>query len=365
MVMMNIILSTLFAFGVTITILPTLISFLVNRKIGDQIDGRRMHSIFIPTAGGLGVYVAFLITLFLFSFYYGGKDLLPLTILFSIIFLAGLLDDLFNLSVVIKLLAIIFVSIAVMITTDIRIASLNGLFGIGHLGEPLSYVLTILVIVFLTNAFNLIDGIDGLLSVISSFVLMVFGLWFLLIGEFSYALISLGLLGSIAGFLVYNWCPAKIFMGDTGSLTIGFIISILTIAFLNTNGNLPVDSMYKVNAPISLAIALLIFPIFDTFRVFILRILNKQSPFKADKRHIHHYLHNLNFGIKKIVIVLIIFNVFTFFTVMFSTRLSDSLLFIALVGFLIFCSFIMRWYKSNLMAESREQNFHKQNVKVN
>lgn len=362
MVMMNIILSTLFAFGVTITILPTLISFLINKKIGDRIDERRMHTAFIPTAGGLGVYVAFLITLFLFSFFFGEKDLLPIAILISIVFLAGLLDDLFNLTVVIKFLAMIFASIAVMTLTDVKISSLYGLFGIGELGGFLSYLLTILVIVFLTNAFNLIDGVDGLLSVIASFTLMVFGVWFLLIGEFSYALISLALLGSIAGFLVYNWFPAKIFMGDTGSLTIGFIIAFLSIAFLNTNGNLPIDSVYKINAPISLAISLLIFPIFDTFRVFILRILNKQSPFKADKRHVHHYLFSLNFGVRKIVIVLLSFNVLSFFAVIFSKGVSDSLLFIFLFGFLIFCSFAMRWYKNSRRLNLRKKVFYKQSA---
>lgn len=360
--MMNIILSTLFAFGVTIIILPTLISFLINRKIGDRIDDRRMHVAFVPTAGGLGVYFAFLTTICVFAFLFDSANLLPVAVLISIVFLAGLLDDLFNLKVIIKFAALIFASLAVMIITDIKIHSLFGLFGIGELGNFLSYLLTILVIVFLTNAFNLIDGVDGLLSVISCFALMVFGAWFLLIGEFSYALISLALLGSIAGFLVYNWYPAKIFMGDTGSLTIGFIISILTIVFLNTNGRLPVDSIYKIDAPISLAIALLIFPIFDTFRVFILRILNKTSPFKADKRHIHHYLFSLNFGIKKIVVVLVTFNAMTFFAVIIPSGVSDSLLFIILLGFLIFCSLFMHWYKNSHKLNFKKEVFHNQNV---
>lgn len=116
----------------------------------------------------------------------------------------------------------------------------------------------------------------------------------------------------------------------------------------------------KISVPISLAIALLIFPIFDTLRVFTLRILNKQSPFKADKRHIHHYLYSLNFGFKKIVIVLLSFNVLSFFAVILSKGVSDSLLFIFLFGFLIFCSFSMRWYKNSQIQQLKNKILQKQ-----
>jgi UDP-GlcNAc:undecaprenyl-phosphate/decaprenyl-phosphate GlcNAc-1-phosphate transferase len=345
MIILTIVSSALISFGMSILVLPSVISFLIYKKIGDRLDSRRMHVVFTPTAGGLGVLIPFFLTVFLFSVPVFSFELLSICSCVILVFLTGLFDDLYNLSAKFKLFIIGFLAIIIMISTGLRIDSFYGLFGIGALPNVFNYILTVLVIVFLTNAFNLIDGIDGLLSTISSFILMVFGVWFFLIGEQTYALIALALLGAIAGFLMFNWFPAKIFMGDTGSLSIGFTIAILSIAFLKTNQGLAIDHFYKISSPVALIISLLVFPIFDTFRVFILRIINKSSPFLADKRHIHHYLFSLKLGPRKVVALLLSFDVILFFTILFFNRFSDTLLVTSLIVFLLISSFGMHLFK--------------------
>jgi UDP-N-acetylmuramyl pentapeptide phosphotransferase/UDP-N-acetylglucosamine-1-phosphate transferase len=145
------------------------------------------------------------------------------------------------------------------------------------------------MIIVITNSINLIDGVDGLAGSLSLIISLTYGYLFYQQGEFDWMLISLSLSGALLGFLFFNFSPAKIFMGDAGSLTVGFIISVFTIHFIESNSpNLGSYSRLK-SAP-GIALALLIVPLYDTLRVFILRALKRTSPFKADKNHLHHWL---------------------------------------------------------------------------
>ena len=359
------VLSALFVFGVSVVILPPIISFLNLKGIGDKIDERRMHTSFIPTAGGLGVLLPALTTIFMFSSILNDFDLIIIGLCITVVFVTGLVDDLKNLRANIKLIALIIPTCALMLFMDIKIDSMHGLFGIYEIPDLVAIPLTLLVIVFLTNAFNLIDGVDGLLSTISSFVFMVFGVWFLFIGEYSFALISLAFLGGTIAFLVYNWFPAKIFMGDSGSLSIGFAVSILALAFLNTNDSLPIESSFKILSPVTLITSLVIYPIFDTFRVFFLRIMEGKSPFSADKKHIHHFLCGLKLNPRMISICLLVFNAVVFFAIFALSGIDDSVLFFGVVFFLLMCSMMMPISKRIYLAILREQDLRKQKVGVN
>jgi UDP-N-acetylmuramyl pentapeptide phosphotransferase/UDP-N-acetylglucosamine-1-phosphate transferase len=151
-------------------------------------------------------------------------------------------------------------------------------------------------VIVITNSFNLIDGIDGLASGIGITAALTFGIWFFLSGEYEYAILSACLIGAMSAFFRFNICPngRKIFMGDTGALILGIIISVLTVQFNEANifykGSL---SVYSVPA---VSISILILPLYDTLRVFTLRIINKKSPFSADKNHLHHRLLRLGFS---------------------------------------------------------------------
>jgi UDP-GlcNAc:undecaprenyl-phosphate GlcNAc-1-phosphate transferase len=160
---------------------------------------------------------------------------------------------------------------------------------------PLSaqYTFTLLAIVGITNAFNLIDGIDGLAGGLGFMSLVTLGLFLTMSGDNNTALIAFALAGAILAFLYFNFNPARIFMGDTGSLILGFVIAVLAVRLLQVN----IASGHPVlpHAPVFL-LGIVLIPVFDTLRVFAIRIWNGKSPFSADKTHIHHLLTNNGFS---------------------------------------------------------------------
>jgi UDP-N-acetylmuramyl pentapeptide phosphotransferase/UDP-N-acetylglucosamine-1-phosphate transferase len=180
------------------------------------------------------------------------------------------------------------------------------------------------LVVGVTNAFNLIDGLDGLAGSVILVACMVFGVFFAMSGEgsgyFRYCFVSFSLLGSVLGFLRYNFFKAKIFMGDTGSLVCGFIVSILAIQFIEMG-----KETILPNAP-ALAVATLLIPLLDTSRIFILRILAGRSPFSPDKNHIHHRLIDIGFSQMATVIILVIINLIAVALCIVLSNLNATLL---------------------------------------
>jgi UDP-N-acetylmuramyl pentapeptide phosphotransferase/UDP-N-acetylglucosamine-1-phosphate transferase len=183
---------------------------------------------------------------------------------------------------------VVTASMAVVVLTNVRLVSFYGLFGVQELAPWLSYILSILFILFVTNAFNLIDGIDGLAGTIAFTCLMFLSMWFYCTGDIGSAIFLICFAGAVLGFLYYNWQPASLFMGDTGSLVLGFIIAVFTLKFISLNGALLAGSSYKFHAVLSAAVAVILLPVFDTTRVFLLRIFKRQSPFLPDRQHLHH-----------------------------------------------------------------------------
>uniref|UniRef100_UPI0040475CB2 MraY family glycosyltransferase n=1 Tax=Algoriphagus sp. TaxID=1872435 RepID=UPI0040475CB2 len=208
----------------------------------------------------------------------------------GIVFLVGLSDDIVDLRAYYKLVGQIIAAFIVVNFGQIRIESFYGFLGVGVLPEYFSFILSIVVLLAASNAFNLIDGIDGLAGMVSSIALLFLGLWFGWNGLDSYSLISFALLGATFSFLIFNWQPAKIFMGDTGALTLGFAVGALVMVFFKENESSSSEFFGKFNSPFTMGLALMIYPLFDTVRVFVRRIVNGNHPMKADKGHIHHYL---------------------------------------------------------------------------
>jgi UDP-GlcNAc:undecaprenyl-phosphate/decaprenyl-phosphate GlcNAc-1-phosphate transferase len=199
-----------------------------------------------------------------------------------------MMDDLKNLSYRYKLG--IQVGVALLIAfSGVRITNFNGLFGIDELPVSAQYSFTILAIAGITNAFNLIDGIDGLAGGLGFMSLVMLGLFLTLSGDGNNAIIAFSLGGGLLGFLYYNFNPARIFMGDTGSLVLGFVISVLCIRLIQLNTGIP--SPIIPHVPV-FAMSIVAIPVFDTLRVFALRTWSGRSPFSPDKNHIHHLLTN-------------------------------------------------------------------------
>jgi UDP-N-acetylmuramyl pentapeptide phosphotransferase/UDP-N-acetylglucosamine-1-phosphate transferase len=218
------------------------------------------------------------------------KDFFTISFFFSILVLLtiGVMDDLNDLRARNKL--VLQLCLASLIAfSGVRITSFNGILGVHELPITAQYTLTILAITGITNAFNLIDGIDGLAGGLGFMSLIILGLFLTLCRDVNIALIAFALAGGLLGFLYYNFNPARIFMGDTGSLVLGFVVAILSVRLiqLNSTGNFIVLQ----NVPV-FALSLVLIPVFDTLRVFALRIWQGKSPFDPDKTHIHHLLTN-------------------------------------------------------------------------
>lgn len=276
------------AFVVAMIVMPPLIKIINRFKLFDVPDLRKEHVTPIPTMGGIASCAGLIIACILwFPF---SRDNFIISFFFSVgvLFFIGMMDDLRNLSARYKLG--IQLGVALLIAfSGVRITSFNGLFGIYELPVSAQYSFTILAIAGITNAFNLIDGIDGLAGGLGFMSLLMLALFLTLSGDANIAIIAFALGGGLLGFLYYNFNPARIFMGDTGSLVLGFVVSVLSVKLiqLNTVGGTSIIP----HAPV-FVLSIVAIPVFDTLRVFALRIWSGRSPFSPDKNHIHHLLTN-------------------------------------------------------------------------
>lgn len=266
----------------------------------DEPNKRKVHHRPMPRLGGLAIFLAFILGYMVFnvkqtSLAEGQTIFFDAYLISSVIIIfVGILDDIFDLPAKTKFLsqlavALIMVFYGNFIITNFHLPFMPSLY-MGWFGG----VLTILWIIGITNSINLIDGLDGLSSGCSAITFLTMGILSIYQGDVFVAMLCFLLLGSTSGFLIHNFYPAKIFMGDTGSLFLGFSISVLSLLG------------YKNAAFVSfiVPIVLLSVPIFDTGWAFIRRMLNGQSPFKPDRGHVHHQLLDKDLGTIKSVLVL-------------------------------------------------------------
>lgn len=291
------------ALWLSLKMFPVIIHLAREKKFIDKPDERHQHNGNVPNLGGVGMYISFSLSIGLLSSLtqLGHSDLRQLLVLFVaiiILFFLGVKDDIIGLSPTKKFIGQTVVSFLVVILTDVRIYSLGGLFGIGELPYIISVLFSVLIFLTLINGFNLIDGVDGLAATVAVVCSVCFGVFFILDGNNLLVLVSFTLIGSLIGFLRFNLSDKlKLFMGDSGSLFMGFLIAYLAISFLGVRTTVPTQSIFP--NPLIIVLAVLSFPIIDTTRVFIIRILHNRSPFSADRNHIHHRLLALGLSHKQ------------------------------------------------------------------
>lgn len=269
---------------------PVIIRVANLKNLTDSPDSsRKLHKSTTPTLGGIAIFAGTLVVFSAFYDLYGFADLKFITSALVILFFSGIKDDLLVLDPIKKLLIQVVCAALITHFGALRITSLWGILTIQEVGPLAGTLLTITLIVGLINAFNLIDGINGLAGSLGALSSLCFGIWFAFNGYGSLTVLSFSLAGALIGFLFFNYNRAKIFMGDTGSMAVGFILSILAIRFIEANRlHLGTITFPLINAP-AVAFAVLSIPIFDMTRLFILRIMQGRSPFSADRSHIHHY----------------------------------------------------------------------------
>ncbi len=280
------------AFFISFTILPLIVRYFLKKNIVDVPGRRKIHRKVTPSMGGISIFAGFLLsTLIWLDFDEWHSVRFVLASLFMV-FLIGLRDDIVPFRALHKLVGQV-VAIIIFLFSSIFINSLYGFLGVNEIPGLLGYALTVFTIVIITNSFNLIDGLDGLAGSIGLVALSAFGVWFFFAEDYVFSLLCFSMTGGILAFLIFNWEPSEIFMGDTGAMVIGMLLSVLVIQFMNLNETLPIGSPIKFSATIASAACFVIIPLCDTLRIIILRLSKGQSPFKPDKSHVHHAIMRL------------------------------------------------------------------------
>lgn len=331
--------ATLTAFSVGFLVTPILISFLHKFNIGDHPGGRKIHSSFIPSMGGIAFVVASIVTLAIWGWQFPIPDSRYLLGAILLMFIVGLRDDLVELRASRKLMGQLVAVLLVVVVADVRIRDFHGFLGLGELHDVVSYLFSGFVLLALTNGFNLIDGLDGLAGTIAVISFGCLGGWFLVQGVESYALISFTFLGGVLAFLAFNWHPAKLFMGDTGSLTLGFTLGTLILAFMEINEALPQGSFLKFEPTFSAGVALMMFPLYDMGRVFIRRISQGKKPMTPDKSHVHHFLMRIGLKHNHVALILGSIQLGIIILVFLMRDLSDNLVLPVIVAVSIFLGY--------------------------
>jgi len=316
------ILAAITSFLVAFMILPVLIKYSLKKNLVVVPGRRKLHKKTTPSLGGVAVFAGFLLALLIWV---DSKEWMNVRYIIAslfIIFLLGIRDDLVPFNAWRKMIGQA-AAIVLLLFSEVKIGSLYGLFGVGEIPVWAGFILTAIFIIIITNAYNLIDGLDGLAGSIGIISFVSYGIWFYLAGQQVFSLLCFSMAGGMFSFLVFNWEPAEIFMGDTGAMVGGMMLSILTIHFMNTNEALPAGYSIKFTSTIGTAACFIVVPLCDTIRIIILRISRGQSPITPDKSHIHHGLVRLGFSHAKAVMML---GTLQFFFIVFAlvfNKLSD------------------------------------------
>ena len=342
--------ASLISFFGTFLVMPSVIKLAIKKRILTEGGGRNSHEGFTPNIGGIAIFFGLLLSnLFLLGYYIKAQSFeeslidvnslekflsyINITVACIIMFIVGLSDDLTSLSSRIRFIIQLIVSFCFTYFADIRIETLGGLFGIYELPYSFSICFSMLVVIFIINSFNLTDGLDSLATTLGTFILSSFAILFLLSNHYYDATLCFSGVSSLLAFWFYNKPPAKIFMGDSGSLVIGVIIAYSAIQLCN----MPIDLSGTINPVFILCV--LAYPSVDTIRVFLVRVFSGKSPFIADRNHIHHLIVDKDFNhgwasffsvMYSVVLTLICFLIREHVTFSFFFMLSLAIMFIIL-----------------------------------
>ena len=296
--MTSLMLPAALAFLVVLFGMPSLIMVAKRKHLVDvPSESRKLHHRSVPTVGGVMLFAAALCSAlisFAFSPDTSWTSFSWLGVLGASIpvFFMGLKDDIVGISAQKKLFVHLVIGAFLVMGLGLRVDDFHGIFGLTAIPDSVSIPFSMFVYVVIVNAINLIDGVDGLAGGYSMVAMSAFGLWFYWTGDMVSATVGASLAGALAGFLLFNLHPAKIFMGDSGSLLLGLMAYAMATHVIQSSND---EAMPGVVRPIA-AMCFLAYPLVDTLRVFSLRILARRSPFSPDRRHIHHLLMQLGWG---------------------------------------------------------------------
>ncbi|MFL5738587.1 MAG: MraY family glycosyltransferase [Flavisolibacter sp.] len=286
--MVNVFMTGAVSFVITFLAIPAIMRVAQEKKLYDLPDARKLHTQPIASLGGVGIFIGFFLATLLtisnkqnpeFQFFFASA---------IVIFFLGLKDDILIISAAKKFIGQLAAAAIIIHLGNVKIDSMHGFMGIEKLPDVAAYLISYITIIVVVNAYNLIDGVDGLAGSLGVLTMSVFGSYFLFVDQPLYALLSFAMAGSLLAFLVFNFHPAKIFMGDSGSLLLGLMNAILVIKFITVADSPALKT--HLDSSVAIGFSILIVPLLDTLRVFSIRISKGRSPFSPDRNHIHHLL---------------------------------------------------------------------------
>ena len=305
--MLDVLLTASVSFIISFLAIPVVMQIAEQKKLFDMPDERKVHTHAVTSLGGVGIFGGFLLAALLSIQGYLNPEFQYFFAAALVIFFLGLKDDLVVLSASKKFIGQVVAASIIIHLGGIKLDSMHGLFGFDQLPEAFALALTYLTIIVVINSFNLIDGIDGLAASLGIMTMLIFGTYFYMVGFQAYALLAYSLGGSLIAFLIFNHHPAKIFMGDSGSLMIGLVNAIMVIKFINVASDPAIA--FPVESTAAIGFSILIVPLLDTLRVFAIRIFKGCSPFTPDRNHIHHLLMNWGLGHAAITLLCVGINI--------------------------------------------------------
>ena len=327
--MLDVLLTASVSFIITFLTIPVILQIAEQKKLYDIPDERKVHTRPVTSLGGVGIFGGFLLACLLsiqgnitpeFQYFFAAA---------VIIFFLGLRDDLMVLSATKKFIGQVIAASILIHLGGIRLESMHGLFGFQEVPGAFGLALSYLTIIVVINSFNLIDGVDGLAACLGILTMLIFGTYFFIAQQQAYALLAYSMAGSLVAFMIFNHHPAKIFMGDSGSLMIGLVNSILVIKFINVASSPLIE--LPLESAVAVGFAILIVPLLDTLRVFSIRIINGRSPFTPDRNHVHHLLLERGFSHVAVTAICVAINIGFILLAYFGRSLGPTYLLLSML----------------------------------
>ena len=349
-------------FLLTLFLLPRIRENSLRFKLYDSPDHRSSHSNIVPTLGGISFYISLLFALFYSQVFEENGNIVELIISITIMFFIGVKDDLQNLSARKKFFGQIIAVAVLMVKSDFRMQSFHGFMGVYELNNVVSIGISMFLILGLINSYNLIDGIDGMASIVGIIISSSFGFLFYKLGLYYYLSICITMIATLFAFLRFNFSPRKkIFMGDTGALVVGLVLGMLTLKLLSLG--VSTFSALEINRkemPL-LILCILIIPAFDIARVMFIRLNRKNPIFSPDRNHIHHILIDSGLSHKKASIFVGCINItiilIMFYSIKYFDIVTSIFIFLLIILNLVFMFFIMNKSYQTRRAKVRFRNF--------
>ena len=340
----HILLSALTTFIISVLFIPRFIRLASKFRLVDFPGKRASHKKGVPILGGVPMFIGIILSLFIWS---DIQEIFPIVIVLVIIFFIGLVDDLISLRPLSKLFFQLLAIFILIYFQDLKIDNMCGVLGIYEIPIFVSFLFTSFVVVVIVNSFNLVDGVDGLAGVLGTISSIAFGVIAYLMNQQEIAILAFSMSGSLLAFLIYNMHPARLFMGDTGSLVIGMGLSILALNIIQ-EGVMIEGVKHLPNKGPLIAIALLAIPLFDSLRVFIYRYTKGRHPLYPGRDHFHHALLDLGYGHARTTFLISLISIFTIIITYYllEKNVNTSIFILAVINYVfIFIPYLIKKYR--------------------